>query len=501
MSGGPIRKVVIVGGGTAGWMAAAALSRFLGRHYSISLVESEAIGTVGVGEATIPAIRLFNSALGLDESEFLRETQGVFKLGVQFVDWWRKGHSYIHAFGEVGRHLGLLPFHHYWLRGRELGTAKDLAAYSFNAAAALSNRFGKTSKAAGSPLPDQPYAYHFDASLYARYLRKFAEARGVERIEGKIVETRLREPDGFISSVVLDRGSEIEGDLFIDCSGFRGLLIEGALKTGYDDWTNWLPCDGALAVPCASAGEFTPYTRATSRQSGWQWRIPLQHRIGNGHVYCSRYISDDEAASVLLSNLDGKALGDPRPLRFVTGKRRKFWNRNCVALGLASGFMEPIESTSIHLVQSSIMRLLAFFPNAGFDQADVDEFNRQSDVEYERIRDFLILHYKANERDDSPFWRECRGMAIPDSLQHRIDLFRANGRLFRYDEELFTEMGWLQILIGQGIVPGGYSPLAGLLTDAELGEFLETVEKLVAHNAAKLPKHRDYVAGYCPAAG
>jgi tryptophan halogenase len=493
-----VRDIVIVGGGTAGWMAAAALTRFLEKGYRIRLVESEEIGTVGVGEATIPAIRLFNKALGLDEDDFLRHTQGTLKLGVQFVDWLRKGHRYIHAFGPVGRDLGIVPFHHYWLRARALGKAKDIAAYSFNAVAAAEDKFGRMARPAGSALPEQPYAFHFDANLYARYLRRYAEGRGAERIEGRIVDVKLRGEDGFIAAVTLESGEDIAADLFIDCSGFRGILIEGALQTGYEDWSHHLPCDRALAAPCAHGGGFTPYTRSTAREAGWQWRIPLQHRIGNGYVYSSRHISDDEAAATLLANLDGEPLGEPRPLRFVTGKRRRFWNRNCVALGLASGFMEPLESTSIHLVQSGIVRLLAMLPGAGFDQTDIDEYNRQSDFEYERIRDFLILHYKAMARDE-PLWRECREMAIPDTLRQKIELFRANGRIFRFNEELFAETGWLQVMLGQGIAPGGYHPLADQLSEQDLGSFLGTVEQLVAGNVANLPSHRDFVASHCAA--
>ena len=495
----PIREIVIVGGGTAGWMAAAAFARFLERGYRIRLIESDEIGTVGVGEATIPAIRLFNAALGLDEDDFLRATQGTFKVGIEFDGWLRPGHRYIHAFGQVGRDLGLVPFHHYWLRARALGRGRPLAAYSFNAAAAYGNRFGRTDKPAGSPLPDQPYAFHFDAVLYARHLRRYAEARGVERIEGRIVDVRLRGGDGFIEAVRLESGAEVAGELFIDCSGFRGLLIEGALNTGYDDWADLLPCDRALAVPCASVTPLTPYTRASARPAGWQWRIPLQHRTGNGYVYCSRYVSDDEAAAVLLANLDGESLAEPRPLRFMTGRRRKFWNRNCVALGLASGFMEPLESTSIHLVQSGIMRLLALLPTAGFEAADIDEYNRQSALETERIRDFLVLHYKAVVRDE-PFWRECRERAIPPSLAERIELFRSNGRIFRYTDELFTEAAWLQVMIGQGVFPQGYHPLALQLSETELEGFLETLEQLVTRNAAALPTHDEFLTRHCSAA-
>lgn len=490
-----IRTVVIVGGGTAGWMVAASFARFLDSSYRIRLIESEELGTVGVGEATIPQIKLFNAALGLDEDDFLKHVQGTFKLGIQFVDWLRPGHSYLHAFGPVGRPLGLLPFHQYWLRYRAAGGTEKIGAFSLNDVAALQNKFVRQAKPASAPLADLVYAFHFDAALYARYLRRYAEARGVTRTEGRIERTKLRGEDGFIESVVLADGQEITGDLFIDCSGFRGLLIEQALKTGYEDWSHWLPCDRAMAVPCARTGPLTPYTRATARSAGWQWRIPLQHRTGNGHVYCSRYLSDDEAAATLLANLDGELLAEPRPLRFVAGKRRKSWNRNCVALGLASGFLEPLESTSIHLVQSTIARLLAFLPAHGFDQVDIDEFNRQSDFEAERIRDFLILHYKATQRRDSAFWDYCREMPIPPELERKIALFASNARIARYHDELFTEFGWLQVLLGQGIEPRDYHPLADQLSEGELAEFMDMIRSLIGHEVAAMPAHAEFFTG------
>jgi len=494
----PVTQVVIVGGGTAGWMAAAALARFLERGHRLRLVESDEIGAVGVGEATIPAIRLFNAALGLDEDEFVRQTQGTFKLGIEFVDWVRPGHRYLHAFGPVGRNLGLVPFHHYWLRARRSGAERPLAAFSLNATAAAQNRFGRTAQPPGSVLPDLPYAFHFDAALYARHLRRYAESRGVERVEGKIADVRLRGEDGFIQSVRLESGAEIEGELFIDCSGFRGLLIEGALKAGYEDWSDYLPVDRALAVPSTSVGPLAPFTRATARSAGWQWRIPLQHRTGNGYVYSSRHLSDDAAAATLLANLDGEALADPRPLRFTTGRRRRFWSRNCVALGLASGFMEPLESTSIHLVQSGIMRLLSFWPGSRFDPADALEYDRQCAEEYERIRDFLVLHYWANQRDE-PFWRERREASPPEGLRRKLDLFRASGRLFRYNDELFTEAGWLQVMAGQEIAPGGHHALADQLSDEELESFLSDLERLVTARVAALPSHAEFLATNCRA--
>ncbi|MFC4311498.1 tryptophan halogenase family protein [Steroidobacter flavus] len=521
------RQIVIVGGGTAGWMTAASLARFLDPRYRVRLIESDAIGAVGVGEATIPQIQLFNQALGLDENDFLRQTHGTFKLGIQFVDWLRPGHRYIHAFGQIGRPLGLLPFHQYWLRYRAGGGELGLDAFSLNASAALQNKFSRQVKPANAALPPMTYAFHFDASLYAKYLRNYAEQRGVIRIEGKIDRVEQRGiarsegkierveqrgvdriegkvdrverggDDGYIDAVVLANGQRIVGDLFIDCSGFRGLLIEQTLKTGYDDWSHWLPCDRAMAVPCARAGEFTPYTRSTARPAGWQWRIPLQHRTGNGYVYSSRHLSDDEAAATLLANLDGEALADPRPLHFVAGKRKKFWNRNCVAIGLAGGFMEPLESTSIHLVQTAIARLLTFLPHGEPRQADIDEFNRQSAFEYERIRDFLILHYKAVERNDTPFWDDCRTMPIPEELQRKIDLFAAGGRIVRHNDELFTEVGWLQVLLGQGVRPAGYHPLAEQLSAGELAEFMNMIRSVIQHETGAMPLHADFVAGHC----
>lgn len=491
------RQITIVGGGTAGWMTAASLARFLDKRYRIRLIESDEIGTVGVGEATIPQIQLFNQALGLDQNDFLRQTHGTFKLGIQFVDWLRPGHRYMHAFGQVGRPLGLLPFHQYWLRYRAHGGEQGIDAFSINAVAAFQNKFTRQVKQANATLPPMTYAFHFDASLYAKYLRSYAEQRGVVRIEGKIEHVTQRSEDGYIDAVVLANGQRIGGDLFIDCSGFRGLLIEQTLKTGYDDWSQWLPCDRAMAVPCARAGEFTPYTRSTARPAGWQWRIPLQHRTGNGYVYSSRHLSDDEAAATLLANLDGEALADPRPLRFIAGKRKKFWNRNCVAIGLAGGFMEPLESTSIHLVQSAIARLLMFLPDGEPRAADIDEFNRQSAFEYERIRDFLVLHYKAVERNDTPFWDSCRTMPIPEELQRKIDLFVAGGRIVRHNDELFTEVGWLQVLLGQGVCPSRHHPLAEQLSAGELAEFMNMIRAVIQHETGTMPTHADFIARHC----
>jgi tryptophan 7-halogenase len=492
--------IVIVGGGTAGWMVAAALSHFLESGYHIRLVESEEIGTVGVGEATIPQINLFNTALGIDEDAFLKATHGTFKLGIEFVDWLRPGHRYHHAFGDIGRDVGLMGFQHLWHRARMAGTAKDLGYYSLNNMAALAGKMQRGPARTAKTLPAMPYAFHFDASLYALFLRRFAEMRGVSRIEGRIVTSELDGLNGHVRAVVLDSGNRIDGDIFVDCSGFRGILIQQALETGYEDWTRWLPCDRAMAVPCERAGPLLPYTRSTARAAGWQWRIPLQHRTGNGYVYSSAHVSDDEAAATLLANLDGAALADPRPLKFTTGKRKKVWNRNVIAVGLASGFMEPLESTSIHLVQAAISRLLKMLPGKTMIDADIDEFNRQADFEVERIRDFLILHYKANERLDSPFWQRCREMEIPDSLAAKIDLFRASGHIFRQHDELFTEVGWLQVMVGQGIMPSGHHPLADQISDADLGEFLHSIEELHGREIRQMPGHADFIAGNCPAA-
>jgi tryptophan halogenase len=494
-----ISKVVIVGGGTAGWMAAAALSRTMGKLLDIELVESDQIGTVGVGEATIPQIRLLLALLGIDELEFLRNTQGSIKLGIQFNGWSRPGDRYIHAFGAIGRPLAGVPFHHYWLRAKSAGANEGLWSYSFNAMAAAADSFDRVDSMGDTGLSPLVRAYHFDASLVAKFLRAYSERAGVVRTEGKVVDTKLRGEDGFIESLRLESGATVAGDLFIDCSGFRGLLIEEALQTGYEDWTHWLPCNRAAAVPCESVEPLTPYTQSTARAAGWQWRIPLQHRIGNGHVYSSDYISDDEAIGVLMNNLDGAPLAEPRVLRFTTGRRRKFWNRNCLALGLASGFLEPLESTSIHLVQSGLDRLIRLFPAAGFAAAVSDEYNRQSAYEFERVRDFIILHYHANERTDSPFWIDRREMSVPDSLAAKLELFRASGRIVEDAEDLFKEVAWLQVMVGQRIEPQAYHPVVDQLSDAQLDGFLAGIRDYVARRVAALPDHRAFLDEHCPA--
>ena len=497
-----LKTIVVVGGGTAGWMAAATFAKVLGRDYSVQLIESEEIGIVGVGEATVPHLKLFHQILEIDEIEFVKKTQGTFKLGIQFNDWGKIGDSYVHGFGTIGHELGMLPFHQYWIKAFNEGKAEDIGAYSLNTVASPRGKFmaSATDVPPTSPLANIAYAYHFDAGLYAPFLRQYAEARGVKRIEGKVVETKLRANDGFVESLVLENGTVITGDLFIDCSGFRGLLIEQALHTGYEDWTHWLPCNRAMAVPCEKVGPPTPYTRSTARSAGWQWRIPLQHRTGNGYVYSSAHISDDEAAATLLKNLDGKALADPRPLRFTTGKRKKFWNKNVVALGLASGFMEPLESTSIYLVQSGIARLINLFPQRDFSQVVIDRYNAQAHFEFDRIRDFLILHYWATKRDDSPFWNYCRTMSIPAELDSAIKLFRDSGRFYRNTEEMFALTSWVQVMIGQGIQPNGYHPIVDQLPETDLVGFMTSVKRVIDGCVDAMPMHQAFIDRYCKAA-
>jgi tryptophan halogenase len=496
-----LKDIVIIGGGTAGWMAAAALSKVLGRNTSIRLVESDEIGTVGVGEATVPHLKLFNQILEIDETEFVKKTQGTFKLGIEFVDWGRIGDRYVHGFGTIGIEYGLLPFHQYWLKLNKTGRAADIGAYSLNTVAAPSGKFmtSATDVPANSPLANIAYAYHFDAGLYAKLLREYSEAKGVRRTEGRIVDVSMRGEDGFIAAVQLESGEKLAADLFIDCSGFVGVLIERALHTGYEDWTHWLPCNRALAVPCEKVGPPTPFTRSTARSAGWQWRIPLQHRTGNGYVYSNAHISDDEAAATLLANLDGRALGDPRQLKFTTGMRRKFWNKNCVALGLAGGFMEPLESTSIYLIQSGIARLINLMPDRDFSPLLIDRYNAQATFEFERIRDFLILHYCATERSDSPFWNHCRNMAVPEPLRETIGLFKDSGRFFRNAEEMFALTSWVQVMLGQHVVPDRYHPAVDLVPDAEVVRLVVGVQKVVAACVAAMPPHQAFIDRHCKA--
>lgn len=480
-------------------MAAAVFSRAMGDSLEIHVVESDAIGTVGVGESTIPQIRNVNLFLGIDEDAMLRATSGTFKLAIQYNDWVRPGHSYLHAFGDVGLPLGPLPFQQYWLRWRAESGGEDLSKYSLNATAAERCRMARIEKLGSSPMAGIKYAFQFDAGLYGRMLRTYAERRGVKRTEGKVVDVRLRGEDGFIASVILEGGACIEGDLFIDCSGFRGLLIEGALEIGFEDWREWLACDRALAVGSASASPMRPYTQANARPAGWQWRIPLQHRTGNGHVYCSELMSDDEAAAILLGSLDGEPLGDPRPIRFKSGVRRQIWSRNCVSIGLAAGFLEPLESTAIHLIQSGISRLLALFPDRGFDPAIIAEYNRNTRREYEQVRDFLVLHYRTIERRDTPFWQRCAALPLPEGLRHKLEIFNATGQIFRDGEEIFTEHSWLQVMVSQGILPRRHHPLADSLPREKLEEFFRSIRTLIHGAVEQMSSHERFIAEHCAA--
>ena len=497
----PLEQVIIVGGGSAGWMTAAALSDALGEKCAITLIESEAIGTVGVGEATIPPIRHFNHRLGIDEATFIRETSGSFKLGIQFVDWAKIGQSYFHPFGQHGAEFDQVPFYHYWMRehlaGRVSGPIDD-----FSMAWAMS----KSAKFA-HPHPDRrqiqstfDYAYHFDAILYANYLRDFAERRGVKRIEGRVADVALEQRNGAVKSVTLDDGREFAAEFFIDCSGFRGLLIEGALNAGYEDWRHWLPCDRAVAAPSNKSEDMPPYTRSTAKAAGWQWKIPLQHRTGNGYVHCSEFISEDDATETLVSSLDGEALAEPRMLRFITGRRRAFWKKNCVAIGLSAGFMEPLESTSLHLIQYGILRLLALFPDREMSPLLAREYNDQTAAEYERIRDFLVLHYKATERTDAELWRYCASMTIPESLQYKIDHFRNYGLLVADERELFKNPSWIAVYLGQNITPRRAPAIAELRQSVPVTARFEAIQSAMREAVAAMPSHDSFLNQNCPSA-
>ena len=495
-----LQRIVIVGGGSAGWMTAASLSNALslagqgrqGLSCAITLIESDEIGTVGVGEATIPPIKVLNQTMGLNEVEFIKRTQGTFKLGIEFVDWAQRGRRYFHQFGPHGVQFDYSPVHQFWLKHRNSPGMPGIDELTMAWGAAQRGRMSHPTQDPRLITSHFDYAYHFDAGLYARHLRSISEPRGVQRVEGKITDVALRGQDGFVEKVRMADGREIEGDLFIDCSGFRGLLIEEALHTGYEDWSHWLPCNRAMAVPCESAGEPLPYTRATAREAGWQWRIPLQHRIGNGYVYCNSFISDDEAASLLLQRLDGKALASPRPLRFVTGRRKQLWNRNVVALGLASGFLEPLESTSLHLVQSGISKLLALWPDRDFDPLVIEEYNRLSLLEFERVRDFLILHYKLTQRDDTELWRYTAHMAIPDSLQYKIDQFKRQGRVIVDGADLFGPSSWIAVHMGQLNDPASHDPLVDLRA-LDGRQVLLQQHGAIEQAARQMPGHMDYI--------
>ena len=493
ISGYKKRRIVVAGGGTAGWMAAAALARTMGESIELTLVESDAIGTIGVGESTIPPLVTYNRLLGIGEAEFMRATQATFKLGIEFENWKVQGEKYFHSFGLTGRDHWSAGFQHFWMHGLTKGHEWSFDDYCLELKAAYACRFAH--------LPDNRmnYAYQLDSSLYAAYLRKLAEADGACRVEGKIAEVQLDRETGNIAGLLLESGERIEGDLFLDCTGFRALLIEGALHVGYDDWSHYLPCDSAIAVQTESVRPPLPYTRAIAHDAGWQWRIPLQHRQGNGIVYCSRYLDRETALDRLLSSVEGKRLTEPNFIRFTTGARRKQWHRNCIAIGLSSGFMEPLESTSIHLIQRAILRLIRMLPMGDVSERDVSEFNDQQHTDMLQVRDFLILHYKATERRDSPFWRQCGDMEIPESLTQKIELFRETGRVFRKNEELFAENSWVQVMMGQGITPRAYHPIATKLSAEELDKLLSGLRDSVDKTVAGLPEHHAYVARYCAA--
>ena len=493
MQDNKIEKVVIAGGGTAGWMAAASLSKLIGKNLDITLIESDQIGTVGVGEATIPTLLTLHELLKIKEQDFLAAVGGTFKLGISFENWLDIDKNYIHSFGFTGKDCWAAGFQHFWRKGLERGISKEYGEYCKEWVAAKHNRF--------AVLPDNGmnYAYHIDATIYAQFLRVIAEDHGVVRQEGKIKQVDTDSESGSITALELESGERFEGDLFIDCTGFRGVLISQTLGVGYHDWKHWLPCDSAVAVQTASVGPPIPYTRSIAREAGWQWRIPLQHRVGNGLVFSSDHWSDDEAINVLAENIEGEPLADPRVLKFNTGQRHKHWHLNCVSMGLSSGFIEPLESTSIHLIQRSIIRLMQLFPYAGIRQPDIDEFNNQMSEEIEHIRDFIILHYHVTERTDSAFWRECRSMDIPDSLQHRIELFKQTGRVFKVPGELFGENSWIQVMIGQGLMPEQYHPIVNMMSDDELEHFLTSINTGAYKLVGQLPEHQRFIDHYCQA--
>ena len=501
MSREKIRDIVIVGGGTAGWMAAAALAKCVGsQQHRITLIESEEIGTVGVGESTIPPIQQFNKLLGIDENEFVRETNATFKLGIEFVDWRQLGQSYFHNFGLLGADLRTgISFIHYWLRWAQSGGDPDQLRFSSEAQAARLGKFGRAPQGQSGAQPNINYAFQFDASTYAAYLRRYSERRGVVRREGKVVNVRQNGQTGYIEAVEMQDGSTVRGDFFIDCSGFRGLIIEQVYGAGFEDWSHWLPNDRAAAVPAQRMAEPSPFTVARAREAGWQWRIPLQHRTGNGYVFCSSYISDDEVASSLLESLEGTALADPKFLRFKAGRRKSSWVKNCLALGLSSGFLEPLESTSIHLIQAGITKFLDFFPEREPDPILIDRYNEEMSFQYETIRDFIIAHYKVTDRDDSEFWRYCKHMSIPDTLAEKIELFMSRGEVKPRWGDLFSEVSWFAILYGQGLVPSGHHPIADAMAEDDLELTLSKIRSAIKQRVDGLPSHGDYIRSCCAA--
>jgi tryptophan halogenase len=499
MTDNKIKHIVILGGGTAGWMSAAALAKVMGtQKYTITLIESEMIGTVGVGEATIPMLQLYNQVLQLDEDEFVRETNATFKLGIEFVNWRNEGHTYFHPFGLIGTDMDGISFTHFWMRWMRSGGTVDYSKFNAETEAARAGKFGRTPPPP-STLPQINYAFHFDAGLYAAYLRRYAEKRGAVRVEGLVRKVEQHPETGFVTALELKDGRKIKGDLFLDCSGFRGVLIEETLKSGYEDWSKWLPCNAAAAMPCEKVGPPTPFTRSTAREAGWQWRIPLQHRTGNGYVFCNSFISEDEACEKLSSRLDGPATAQPRVLRFVTGRRRTTWNKNVIALGLAGGFLEPLESTSIHLVQVVIAKLLNMFPKAEINPHLVARFNSEMEAEYVNVKDFLIAHYKVTEREETEFWKYCKNMEIPDSLAARLDIFKGRGQAMAGQTELFKEVSWFAVLVGQGLMPENYHPVADVIPEDQLKLRLSKVRSAVQERVNGMPMHQDFIDRNCAA--
>lgn len=484
-----VRNISIIGGGTAGWMTAAALAKVLeDTSCVITLVESEQIGTVGVGEATLPHLRYFNQRLGIEEPEFMQRVNATYKLGIEFVNWGQQGDAYIHPFGDFGSPINGIPFHHYWLHARNQGLQNPIGDYSLPVAVCQQNKFAFPAQD-NSLESTYSFAYHIDAGLYAKYLREYCEARGVIRQEGKVIKVNQDAETGFVSSVEIDSGVTVQGDLFVDCSGFRGLLIEQTLNTGYEHWKHWLPCDRAVAIPCKTSEQPIPYTRATADKAGWRWRIPLQHRVGNGHVYCSDFISDDEAERSLREGLDGEPEAEANFLRFSTGRRKQMWNKNVVAIGLSGGFLEPLESTGIHLIQLGIMKLIEFFPNKQMDNAYVSEFNRVMRMEIERIKDFLILHYNATERDDTEFWNYVRTMSLPDELQRKMDLFRRTGHVVKYQEGLFLEPSWVAVYLGQRALPCAVDSRVERFDLAQIQPQLDKLKAQIDASVNAMPNH------------
>ena len=488
---------MIAGGGTAGWITAALLNKVLGKVIDITLVESAEIGTVGVGEASIPPILHLNGALGIFEKEFIKATGATIKLGIEFENWRSQGHSYMHAFGEIGKDFPFCEFYHFWLKANQANNAPDFWDFSLNYQAAKAHKFAHLKHIPNTQLAGLHYAYHFDATRYGEFLKELAQSRGVKRIEGKIESVNQCHDSGYIRSLLLKNGEQIDGDLFIDCTGLRALLIEQTLNTGFEDWSHWLPCDSAIAVQSESASDAIPYTRSIARDSGWQWQIPLQHRVGNGLVYSSRFLSDEAAKQQLLENLPAKPLTEPRVIKFKTGRRLKQWHKNVIAIGLSSGFLEPLESTSIHLIQSAIIRLVHLFPHQGIDATTIQEYNQQSKLEFEQIRDFLILHYHLNNRGDSAFWRDMSSMEIPSSLSHKIAVFADSGRLFREQNDLFLDSSWLQVLIGQGVIPKDFHPIANSFSNENLNGMLSKIKAIKNEPLAKIPSHDEFLKSIC----